>query len=132
MKSSKPYHSPFKIPNIKNAKVVKREINSFLNSIVYNYTKPLSVENEPYSLETISPIREHLDTYLSYIRHRSTTISTEYPAFQITFPQQETSSTQTYRRTINPINLQVHIKDVFLRFFKPSKRIQFITRKSKK
>ena len=48
-----------------------------------------------------------------YIRHRSTTVSTEYPSFQITFPQQETSSTQTYRRTINPINLQVHIKDVF-------------------
>ena len=36
------------------------------------------------------------------MKHRSTTISTEYPAFQITFPQQETSSTQTYRRTINP------------------------------
>ena len=50
------------------------------------------------------------------MRHRSTTISTEYPAFQITFPQQETSSTQTYRRTINPINLQVHIKDVFYAF----------------
>ena len=116
MKSSKSSPSPFEIPNIKNAKVVKTEIKPFLNNIVYNYTKPLSFENEPYSLETILLIEEHLDTYLFYIKHRSTTISTEYPAFQITFPQQEFSSAQTYRRTIYPINLQVHIKDVFHSF----------------
>ena len=65
MKSSKPSPSPFEIPNIKNAKVVKTEIKTFLNNIVYNYTKPLSFENEPYSLETIPLFREHLDTYLS-------------------------------------------------------------------
>ena len=116
MKSSKPSPSPFETPNIKNAKVVKTEIKPFLNNIIYNYTKPLSFENEPYSLETIPPIREYLDKYLFYIRHKSTTISTEYPAFQITFPQQETSSTQTYRRTINTINLQVHIEGVFYAF----------------
>ena len=116
MKYSKSSPSPFEIPNIKNAKVVKTEIKPFLNNFVYNYTKPLSFEIEPYSLETFPLIREHLNIYLFYIRHRSTFISTEYPAFQITFPQQETSSTQTYRRTINPINLQVHIKDVFLIF----------------
>ena len=98
MKSSKPSPSPFEIPNIKNAKVVKTEIKPFLNNIVHNYTKPLSFENEPYSLETIPLFGEHLDTYLFYIRQRSTTISTEYPSFQITFPQQETSSIQTYRR----------------------------------
>ena len=116
MKSSKPPPSPFEIPNIENAKVIKTEIKPFLHNIVYEFTKPLSFENEPSSLETIPLVREHLDTCLFYIRHRSTTISTEYPAFQITFPQQETSSTQTYRRTINPINLQVHIKDVFYAF----------------
>ena len=88
----------------------------FLHNIIYNYTKPLSFENDTYSLETIPLIREHLDTNIFYIRHRSTTVSTEYPSFQITFPQQETSSTQTYRRTINPINLQIHIKDVFHAF----------------
>ena len=76
MKSLKTSPSPFEISNIKNAKVVKTEIKPFLNNIVYNYTKPLSFENEPYSLETIPPIREHLDTYLFFIRHRSTTIST--------------------------------------------------------
>ena len=81
----KPSPPPFEIPNTNNAIVVKTEIKPFLINIVYNYTKPLSFENEPYSLETILLIREHLDTYLFYIRHGSTTISTEYPASQITF-----------------------------------------------
>ena len=105
--------SPFEIPNNKNAKLVKLEIK---HNIVYNYTKPLSFENEPYPLEKIPLITEHLDSYLLYIRHRSTTASTEYLSFQITFPQQETSSIRTYRRTINPINLQIPIQEVFHAF----------------
>ena len=44
--------SPFQIPYIKNAKLVKLEIKPFLYNIVYNYTRPLSFENEPYTLET--------------------------------------------------------------------------------
>ena len=88
----------------------------FLHNVVYNYAQPLSFENEPNSLETIPPIKEHLDTYLFYIRYRSTTVSTEFSSFQITFPQQETSSIQTYRRTRNPINLQIPIKEVFYAF----------------
>ena len=42
----------------------------------------------------------------------------EYPSFQITFPQQETSSIQTYRRTINPIILQIPVKEVYYAFLK--------------
>ena len=57
-----------------------------------------------------------MDSYLFYIRHRSTTASTEYPSFHITFPQQETSSIRTYRRTINPINLQIPNQEVFHAF----------------
>ena len=116
MQSSKSPPSPFVIPNIKNARVLKTEIKPFLHNFVYNYTQSLPFENEPYNFETIPLIRKHLVTYLFYIRHRSTTVSTEYPSFQITFPQQETSSTQTYRRTINPINLQILIKDVYYAF----------------
>ena len=118
MNSSKSSPSLSEIPYIKNAKVVKTEIKPFLHNIVYNYTQPLSFEIEPYSLETLPLIREHLYTYLFYIRHRSTTASTEYPSFQITFPQQKTSSIQTYRRTINPINLQIPIIEVFYAFLK--------------
>ena len=83
---------------------------------MYNYTRPLAFENEPPTLETIPLIRDHLDSYLFYIRHRSTTASTEYPSFEITFPQQETSSIRTYRKTINPINLQIPIQEVFHAF----------------
>ena len=118
MDSSISSPSPFAIPYIKNAKVVKTEITPFLHNIVYNYTQPLSFENEPYRIETIPLIREHLDTYLFYIRHRSTTASTEYPIFQITFPEQETSSIRTYRRTINPLILQIPNKEVFYAFLK--------------
>ena len=84
--------SPFEIPYIKNAELVELEIKPFLHNIIYNYTKPLPFENEPHNLETIPLIREHLDSYLFYIRHRSTTASTEYSSFQITFSQQDLSS----------------------------------------
>ena len=123
--------SPFEIPHIKNAKVIKTERKPFLHNIVYNYIQPLSFENEPYSLETIPLIREHLYTYFFYIGHRSTTASMEYPSFQITFPQQETSSIQTYRRTINPINLQIPIKEVFYAFLNRVVYIIYTISKSK-
>ena len=67
MNSSISSPSPFEINYIKNAKVIKTEIKPFLHNIVYNYTEPLSFENEPYSLETFPLIREHLDTNLSVL-----------------------------------------------------------------
>ena len=62
MNSSISSSSPFEITYIKNAKVIKTETKPILHNINYNYTQPLSFENEPYSLETIPLIREHLDT----------------------------------------------------------------------
>ena len=41
--------SPFEIPYIKNAKLVKLEIKPFLHNIIYNYTKPLPFEKKIYS-----------------------------------------------------------------------------------
>ena len=57
-----------------------------------------------------------MDSYLFQIRNRSTTASTEYPSFQFTFPQQETFSSRTFGKTINPINLQIPIQEVFHAF----------------
>ena len=108
--------STFQIPHFKTAKVIQREITPFLQNILYNYTQPLPFENEPFTIEVIPLIREHLDTYLFYIRYRNTNITTEYPTFQISFPQQGSSSYQIYRRTINPINLLTPIKEVFQTF----------------
>ena len=107
---------PFQTPTIKNAKVVKIELNPFLQNIISNYTQPLPFENEPHTIETTPLTREHLDTYLFYIRYKVLTITTEYPPFQISFPQQRLNSSHIYRRTINPINLQVPIKQVFHAF----------------
>ena len=57
-----------------------------------------------------------MDTYLFYIRNRSTTASTKHPFFQVTFPELEVTSSKTYRRTINSINLQTPIQVVFYAF----------------
>ena len=116
MTSSTTTFLPFQTPVIKNAKVVKLELNPFLQNIISHYTQPLPFENEPHTIETIPLIREHLDTYLFYIRYKVLTITTEYPAFQVSFPQQGPTSSHIYRRTINPINLQVPIKQVFHAF----------------
>ena len=107
---------PFQTPVIENAKVVKLELNPFLQNIISDFSQPLPFENEPHTIETIPLIREHLDTYLFYIRYKVLTITTENPAFQISFPQQRPNSSHIYRRTINPINLQVPIKQVFHAF----------------
>ena len=116
MNSSITTFLPFQTPVIKNAKVVKLELNPFLQNIISHYTQPLPFENEPHTIETIPLIREHLDTYLFYIRYKVLTITAEYPAFQISFPQQRPNSSHIYRRTINPINLQIPIKQVFHAF----------------
>ena len=114
----------FQTPIIKNAKVVKLELNPFLQNIISHYTQPLPFENDPHTIETIPLIREHLDTYLFYIRYKVLTITEEYPTFQISFLQQRLNSSHIYRRTINPINLQVPIKQVFSCFSKQCKRPQ--------
>ena len=107
---------PFQTPVIKNAKVVKLELNPFIQNMISHYTQPLPFENEPHTIETIPLIREHLDTYLFYIRCKVLTITAEYPAFQISFPQQRHKSSHIHRRTINPINIQVPTKQVFHAF----------------
>ena len=107
MNSSITTFLPFQTPVIKNAKVVNLELNPFLQNIISHYTQPLPCENEPHTIETIPLIRENLDTYLFYVRYKVLTITAEYLAFQISFPQQRPNSSHIYRRTINPINLQV-------------------------
>ena len=107
---------PFQTPIIKNAKVVKLELNPFLQNIISHYTQPLPFENVPHTIETIPLIREHLDIYLFYIRYKVLTITEEYPTFQISFLHQRPNSSHIFRRTINPINLQVPIKQVFHAF----------------
>ena len=44
---------PFQTPIIENAKIVKLELNPFLQNIISHYTQPLPFENEPHTIETI-------------------------------------------------------------------------------
>ena len=131
MNSSTTSLSPCQKPHIKNVKVVKFELRPFLQNIIYNYTQLLPFENEPFTIETIPLIREHLDTYLFYIRYRVTTSTTEYITFQIFFPQQGSSSHQIYRRTINPINLLSPIKEVFQTFLNCVKELNLVNESPK-
>ena len=80
---------PFQTPVIKNAKVLKLELNPILQNVISHYTQPLPFENEPHTIETIPLIREHLDTYLFYIRYKVLTITAEYPSFQNFFFYQQ-------------------------------------------
>ena len=57
-----------------------------------------------------------MDTYLFYIRYKVLTITEEYPTFQISFLHQRLNSSHIYRRTKDPINLQVPIKQIFHAF----------------
>ena len=102
MNSSITNFLPFQTPVIKNAKVVKLELNPFLQNIISHYTQPLPFENEPHTIETIPLIREHLDTYLFYIRYKNLTITAEYPAFQISFPQQRPKLSQKNNKPNKP------------------------------
>ena len=56
----------FQTPVIKNAKVVKLELNPFLQNIISHYTQPLPFENEPHTIETI-PLTENIWTHTSSI-----------------------------------------------------------------
>ena len=44
---------PFQTTVIKSTKVVKLELNPFLQNINSHYTQPLPFENEPHTIETI-------------------------------------------------------------------------------
>ena len=58
MNSSTTTLLPFQTPVIKNAKVVKLELNPFLQNIISHYTQPLPFENELHTIETIPLIRK--------------------------------------------------------------------------
>ena len=65
--SSTTTYLPFQTPVIKNAKVVKLELNPFLQNLISPYTQPLPFENEPHTIETIPLELENIWTHTSSI-----------------------------------------------------------------
>ena len=66
MNSSTTAFLPFQTPVIKNAKVVKLELNPFLQNIISHYTQPLPFENEPHTMKQ-SLLLENIWTHTSSI-----------------------------------------------------------------
>ena len=57
---------PFQTPIIKNAKVVKLELNPFLQNIISHYTQPLPFENDHTQLKQ-SLLLENIWTHTFFI-----------------------------------------------------------------
>ena len=57
----------------------------FLQNLIFQYTNPLPFETEPRSIHTIPLLREHLDSYLQYIRYKTYEIMPSQTQFQINF-----------------------------------------------
>ena len=88
----------------------------FLNNIIFQYTNQLPFETEPQTIQTIPLAREHCDSYLFYIPHKTLEVTPSRNHFQILFNQVKRISTGTYYRTIHPQNITLSIQDVFITY----------------
>ena len=100
-----------------------RSIRSFtqdvipsLKNLIFQYTNPFPFETEPHSIYTIPLLREHLDSYLYYIRYKTIDITPSQQPFQIIFNPIKTINNGTFYRTIHPQNLVLSIQDVFVSY----------------
>ena len=85
---------------IRNVRAITQDINPFLHNLIFQYTNPLPSETETHSIHTIPLLREHLASYLYYIRYRTYEITPSQAQFQVN--SVENVNTGTYYRTIYP------------------------------
>ena len=85
----------------------------FLQNRIFHYRNPLRFETEPYSIHTIPLLREHLDSYLYYIRYKTYYIAPSQTQFQVIFNLVDDINTGVYNRTTYPQNIQRSIKRKF-------------------
>ena len=52
-------------------------------NLIFQYTNPLPFETEPHSIHTIPLLREHVDSFLYYIRFRTYEITPSQAQFQV-------------------------------------------------
>ena len=84
---------------------ITQDFNPFLQNLIFQYTNPLPFETEPHSIQTIPVLREHLDSYLHYIRYKTCEITPSPTQFQNIFNPVENVNTGIYYRTIYPQNI---------------------------
>ena len=105
---------PFTLsPQQRFARSITQDVKRFLNNLIFQYTNPLSFENEPHSILTIPILREHLDAYVYYFRYKTFDITTSQQPFQLIFNPVQGVNSGTFYRTIHPQNLTLSIQDVF-------------------
>ena len=89
-----------------------QDVISFLNSIIIQYTNPLSFETEPHNIHTIPLVREHwTPTYTTFDRNDTITNS-----FSIFLHPVLDINTGTNYKTIHPQNITLSIQDVFITY----------------
>ena len=104
---------PFTLsPQQRSARLITQDVIPFLNNLIFQYTNPLSFENEPHSIHTIPLSREHLDAYLYYFRYETFDITPSQQPFQVIFNPVQGVNSGTFYRTIHPQNLTLSIQDV--------------------
>ena len=62
-----------------------QDVIPFLNTIIFQYTNPLSFETEPHIIHTIPLAREPCDSYSYYIRYKTLEITPSQSLFQTSF-----------------------------------------------
>ena len=62
-----------------------QDVIPFLNTIVFQYTHPLSFETQPHNIHTFPLIREHCDSCLYYFRYKTIERTPSQTPFQIIF-----------------------------------------------
>ena len=106
---------PFTLsPQQRSACSIIQDVIPFLNNLTFQYTNPLSFENEPHSIHTIPLLREHLDAYLYYFKYKTFDITPSQQPFQIIFNPVQGVKSGTFYRTYHPQNLTLSIQDFFL------------------
>ena len=83
-----------------------QDVIPFLNNNLFQYTNPLSLEIEAHSINTKPLLKEHLDSYLNYLRYKILDITQAQPPFQIVFNSIPKVS-GTFYRTIFPQNCNI-------------------------
>ena len=107
----------------RNIRSITHYINPFLQTLIFQYTNPLTFETEHHSIHTIPLLREHLDSYFYYIRHKTYELTPSQTQFQVIFNPVENVNTGIYYRTKYPQNIQITIQDVFNNYM--NKLIEF-------
>ena len=68
-------HPPFSLSTEQRQKrSLTQDVIPFLNNIIIQYTNPFSFETEPHNIQTFPLVREHCDSYLYYIRYKTTEV----------------------------------------------------------